>query len=221
MTATARVPTVAVDETETFATRLVADTTVVALTVTPAPKVARVPPATKAVLAEPAIRTLRLLAPSCAEVTSGSEIWTTSSDFPVLAAPVTLLTTLSAVVPTGSPVGTVTVRRRRPVAALSVVTAEAVADTGGPDAGVKVTALFAAAASNPVPVTEIATDDDAPIGLTVDSVPLRATGTPRAALRLQSSAVTERTRVRNREPGMGPNRFTGTTATLQDDAAGN
>ena len=52
-TPTPRVPTVAVGETEMFATRLVADCTVVELTVIPAPNVARVAPATKAVFGEP------------------------------------------------------------------------------------------------------------------------------------------------------------------------
>jgi hypothetical protein len=136
-----------------FATKLVADSTVVVLTVTPAPKVTRVLPATKAVLGEPVIRTFTLLVPSGAEVTSGREISTTSSDFPVLASPVALLRTRRAVVPTGSPTGTFTVRRRKPVAVSRVVTAVAVAVASAPDAWVNVTSLLDAVVLKPVPVT--------------------------------------------------------------------
>jgi hypothetical protein len=69
------------------------------------------------------------------------------------------------------------------VAALSVVTAVAATVTDGPDADVKVTWLLDAAVLKPVPVTEIATDGDAPMGLTVESVPAWASSTPTARLR--------------------------------------
>ncbi len=171
MTATARGPTAAVGATETFATKLVADSTVVEFTVTPAPKVARVLPATNAVFGDPVIRTLMLLAPTAAELTSGNWISMISSDLPALVSPVAVLTTRSAAVPTGSPAGTATVRRRKPVATLSVATAVAVALMAGPDGGVNVTTLFAAVALKPVPVIETVTDGDAPMGLTVARVP--------------------------------------------------
>src|SRR4029077_6857404 len=96
MTPTPRVPTAAVGETETLATRLWADSTVVELTVISVPNVARVLPATKDVAGQPAIRTLTLLAPTAADVTSGSEIAMTSSDLPELSSPVAVLRTVSA-----------------------------------------------------------------------------------------------------------------------------
>ena len=93
----------------------------------------------------------------------------------MLTSPVGLLRTLSAAVPIGKPFGTTTVSRRKPVAALNVVTAVAVTVTGAPETGVNVTSLLDALALKPVPVIEIATDEDAPIGLTLKSVPARAT----------------------------------------------
>ncbi len=114
---------------------------------------------------------------------SGSEIAMMSSDFPVLISPVALFRTLSAAAPTGNPAGTVTVSRRKPVAALSVAIALATAVTEGPDAGVKVTSLLDAVVLKPVPVTETATDGEAPMGLTVESVPASASSTPTARLR--------------------------------------
>jgi hypothetical protein len=191
-TPTARAPTVAVAETEIFATRLVADCTVVELTVIPAPKVARVEPATKAVFGEPVTRTLRLVAPRGAEVVSGREIAITSSDFPLLTSPVCLLRTLSAAVPIGKPFGTTTVSRRKPVVALNVVTAVAVTVTGAPDTGVNVTSLLDAVALKPVPVIEIATEEDAPMGFTPASVPARTTSTATARLRAAKIGTRER-----------------------------
>ena len=126
-TLTARKPKAAVGETETLATKLVGDSTVVVLTVMPAPKVARVLPAANAEFGEPVIRTFTLLAPTAADATPVNVIPTTSSDLPALVSPLAALRTLSAAVPIGNPAGTVTVRRRSPVAALSVVIAEAVA----------------------------------------------------------------------------------------------
>ena|SRR5215471_5618036 len=113
----------------------------------------------------------------------------TSSDFPALTSPVAVLRTLSAADPMGNPSGTITVSRRNPVTALNVVTADAVTVTGAPETGVNVTSLLAAAALSPVPVIETATDDDAPIGLTADSVPARAPSTTNTAL---SAAQTSR-----------------------------
>jgi hypothetical protein len=171
MTPTVRIPTAAVGDTLMFATKLVGDSTIVVLTVIPAPKVARVLPATKAVFGEPVMRTLTLLAPTAAEVTSSREISMTSSDLPALVSPVTVFWTRSAAVPIGNPAGTVTVTRRKPVAALSVVIAVAVALTAAPVDGVNVTTLLPAVALNPVPVIETATDGDAPMGLTDARVP--------------------------------------------------
>jgi hypothetical protein len=71
ITPTFRVPREAVEAMVILAKRLVAEFTVVELIVTPVPKTARVLPATNFVLAEPVIRTLRLLDPAEAEVTSG------------------------------------------------------------------------------------------------------------------------------------------------------
>jgi len=145
------------------------------------------------------MRTFRLLAPSCAVLTSGSEIAITSTDFPALVSPVALFKTLSVVVPTGSPKGTATVSRRKPVAALSVVTAVAVAVTGGPDAGVKVTSLLDAVALKPVPVIEIATDGDAPIGVNDARLPPQALPTPTIRLRTATAGRKKRVESNNSE----------------------
>ena len=129
--------------------------------------------------------------PRGAEVVSGREIAITSSDFPPLTSPVCLLRTLSAAVPIGKPFGTTTVSRRKPVAALNVVTAVAVTVTGAPESGVNMTSLLDALALKPVPVIEIETDEDAPIGLTFESVPA-ATSTATARLRAAKIGTKER-----------------------------
>ena len=160
-------PDAAVRETEMFATKLVGDSTVVALTVMPAPNVARVLPATNADVRRARDPHVQVVRADGRRRHLGQEMSMTSSDFPVLASPVGLLRTLSAAVPIGRPAGTVTVRRRK---SRGRAQRRHCAGRGGrphaPDAGVNVTSLLAAVALKPVPVIEIATDGDAPIGLT-------------------------------------------------------
>src|SRR5262249_46269937 len=97
-----------------------------------------------------------------------------------LTSPDCLLRTLSATGPIGKPFGTVTVSWRKPVAAFSVVTVAAVTVTGAAETGVNVTSLLEALVLKPVPVIEIATDEDAPAGLNAESVPACAPWTPMA-----------------------------------------
>jgi hypothetical protein len=164
-----------------FATKLVADSTVVAWTVIPAPNAARVLPATNAVFGEPVMRTLTLLAPTEADVTSGKSISMICRDLPALVSPVAVLRTLKVAVPIGSPAGTKTVRRRRPVAVLNVVTTVGVALAAAPLAAVNVTTFPAAVVLKPVPVSETATEGEAPMGLTLASVPPYADWTAASA----------------------------------------
>ncbi len=71
---TVRAPSTADGDTETVATRDVADSTCVDVTVTPAPKVGVVRPATNSTFDEPSIRTGMELAPRLAVDVCGSVI---------------------------------------------------------------------------------------------------------------------------------------------------
>ena len=71
---TARGPSTAEGDTETVATREVADRTCVDETVTPAPKVGVVRPATNCTFDDPSIRTGTAVAPRLAVVVCGSVI---------------------------------------------------------------------------------------------------------------------------------------------------
>src|SRR4051812_33177003 len=102
------------------AIRLVADSTVVDVTVMPAVagevrNETMVAPDTKRTLGDPTILTLTALAPATAETTSGSEIWRTSSPMPELVSPERVLRTIKAARPIDSPEGTRTVNVRRPL----------------------------------------------------------------------------------------------------------
>jgi hypothetical protein len=122
-------------------------------------------------LGEPVIRIVSPVLPRGAAVTPGNPIAMISTDRPSLTSPVVLFRTRNAAVPTGRPAGTMSVRRRRPVAASNVVTVAALAIADVPENAVKVTSLLDAVVLNPVPVMASDTLADAPIGVTADSVP--------------------------------------------------
>ncbi len=92
-TITSRSPIAALPDTETLATRLLADCTVVECTVTPAPNVARVVPCVNRELGDPVTRTDTFAAPGAALATSGRCRLTMSNGRLSLSSPLIRLTT--------------------------------------------------------------------------------------------------------------------------------
>ncbi len=178
-----RGPRAAVAATVTLTTSEVPLSTVTRFTVTPLPNVTRFAVASKEALPFSEMRRSPVVPAAIDAGVSANE--TISTLAPLMISPVTVLFTVMAAAPTGSPCGTRTVSRRSTPVASGALTAVTVPATGAPaPAGVKVTTLSAAAAANPLPVTRIVTSTEAAAGTTevIRAASAEPAGAPHASI---------------------------------------